>query len=159
MRLSLTRCLLAFLLVATSIPAAAQGPALLAGKPPPADKTASDGPQPIALAGLPARADADERFAGAVVARAAASDPIAGLLPGLRAIEGSVEGKVRDVAPAQLRTLPILRLESLDRHWNFDARQFARWKVRYQAAGGSFASDAAPVSRPLAVSRTAPAAS
>lgn len=158
MRLSLTRFLLAFLLVATSIPAAAQGPALLAGKAPAADKTASDGPQPIALAGLPARADADERFAGAVVARAAASDPLAGLLPGLRAIEGSVDGKVRGVAPAQLRTLPILRLESLDRHWNFDARQFARWKARYQAAGGSFASDAADVSGRLAVWRATRAA-
>jgi len=155
MRLPVSSVLLAILAMATCTPLGAQVPALLSGKENATGQEASangdgKGPQAIALADLQARADADERFAGTVTLRASSSDPVAGLEPGLSAIEASVDGKARQITPAQLQTLPILRLESLDRHWSFDARQFARWKAQFKTSTGTFADDAADVSGRLA---------
>lgn len=116
----------------------------------PAGAPKADAPQAIALADLAARADTDERFASALAIRASATDPASGLSKPLQAIEASVNGKVTQIDGRQLRTLPILRLESLDRHWRFDAREFARWKHEYRLATGPTTADAADVAKRLA---------
>ena len=154
MRLPVPSVLLAILAMSFCGPLTAQVPRVPSGQQADAPQAAiaggnAQGPAAIAVADLPARADEDERFARAVTLRAADSDPVAGLVPALAAIEASVDGKSRHVTTAQLQGLPILSLESLDRHWSFDARQFAHWKARFQAATGTFASDAADVSRRL----------
>lgn len=133
-----------------------QGIAAVAGAAPATEAPAQAGdgkpagPQVIALSALPARADDDERFASSVVMRAAAGDPLAVLGPRLQAIADSVDGKNRQISPAQLRTLPILRLESLARHWNFDARQFTGWRSDYRAATDPYTTDAGDLSVRLA---------
>ena len=153
MRLPVPSVLLAILAMSSCGPLSAQVPLVPSGKQVDAPQAtaggSAQGPKVIAVADLPARADEDERFARAVALRAADSDPVAGLVPALAAIEASVDAKSRQVTTAQLQGLPILSLESLDRHWSFDARQFAHWKARFQAATGTFASDAADVSRRL----------
>jgi len=105
------------------------------------------GPQAIALADIPRRADSDERFATAVALRAASVDPTTGMLPRLRAIEASVEEKNRQAGASQLRTLPILRLESLDRYWAFDAHRFQHWKDDLATATDPYVGNAAELAR------------
>ena len=100
-------------------------------------------PEAIALADIPGRADADERYAEDVTLRAARADPLGRLVPRLEAIEKSVADKNGLFAYGELRTLPVLRLESMERHWKFDARQYARWRGDMQASVAPYAQDAA----------------
>ena len=100
-------------------------------------------PEAIALAEIPARADADERYAEEVSLRAARGNPSGRLVPRLAAIEQSVAQKNGLFAYGELRTLPVVRLESMERHWKFDARQYARWRADMQAAVAPYAEDAA----------------
>lgn len=100
-------------------------------------------PEAIALADIPGRADADERYAEEVSLRAARGDPLGRLVPRLAAIEQSVAQKNGLFAYGELRTLPVVRLESMERHWKFDARQYARWRADMQAAVAPYAEDAA----------------
>lgn len=100
-------------------------------------------PEAIALADVPGRADADERYAEEVSLRAARADPLGRLVPRLAAIEQSVAQKNGLFAYGELRTLPVVRLESMERHWKFDARQYARWRADMQASVAPYAQDAA----------------
>lgn len=100
-------------------------------------------PEAIALADIPGRADADERYAEEVSLRAARADPLGRLVPRLEAIETSVADKNGLFAYGELRTLPVLRLESMERHWKFDARQYARWRADMQGLVAPYAQDAA----------------
>lgn len=100
-------------------------------------------PEAIALAEIPGRADADERYAEEVALRAGHADPLGRLVPKLAAIEQSVAQKNGLFAYAELRTLPVVRLESMERHWKFDARQYARWRSDMQASVAPYAEDAA----------------
>ena len=100
-------------------------------------------PEAITLADVPGRADADERYAEEVSLRAARGNPLGRLVPRLAAIEQSVAQKNGLFAYGELRTLPVVRLESMERHWKFDARQYARWRADMQAAVAPYAEDAA----------------
>ncbi len=100
-------------------------------------------PEAITLADIPGRADADERYAEEVSLRAARADPLGRLVPRLATIEKSVAEKNGLFAYGELRTLPVLRLESMERHWKFDARQYARWRGDMQASVAPYAQDAA----------------
>jgi small-conductance mechanosensitive channel len=97
----------------------------------------------IAMADVPSRADADERYAEEVTLRAANVDPLGRLVPRLATIEQSVDQKTRLFRYGELRTLPVVRLESMERHWKFDARQYARWRADMQASVSPYAQDAA----------------
>lgn len=83
------------------------------------------GAETIAIGDIPATADSDERFAQEVLLLAGQSMPINQLEPRLEAITTSVREKSRLYKLPDLRLLPVLRLESLQRQWKFDARQFA----------------------------------
>lgn len=104
-------------------------------------------PAQIAVADIPLRADTDERFAEGVMLRAGAEDPTRTLAPRLEEIARSVDEKLNQFKPAALRTLPVLRLESLERHWKFDARRFARWQADMRAALTPYAEDAAALAQ------------
>lgn len=104
-------------------------------------------PAAIAVADIPLRADTDERFAEGVVLRAGAEDATGALAPRLEAIAKSVDDKLREFRPADLRTLPVMRLESLERHWKFDARRFARWQSDMRAVLTPYADDAAALAQ------------
>jgi len=139
--MSVTRLLLACLCCVLPLSALAQDvTALLAPTKP---KT----PEAIALADIPGRADADERYAESVMLRAANPDPVGRLVPRLAAIEKSVDEKSRLFAYGELRTLPVARLESMARHWTFDARQYSRWRTDMQGQVSPYAQDAAELAR------------
>ncbi|MFC3813710.1 mechanosensitive ion channel domain-containing protein [Lysobacter sp. GCM10012299] len=104
------------------------------------------GPAAIPVADIPSRADDDERFAQDVMLRARSADLTGELAPRLAAIENSVNEKAKLFVSTDLRALPVMRLESLDRHWKFDARQYARWQNDLRQASAPFADDAAEIS-------------
>lgn len=112
-----------------------------------ASDAAATAPQSVPVGDIPWRADADERFAREVTARATRIDPLAAFGPRLVAIQDSVNEKSRMLSADELRTLPILRLESLERHWNFDARQYARWRADLRAATEPLSDDASELAR------------
>ncbi|GAA5074096.1 mechanosensitive ion channel domain-containing protein [Lysobacter panacisoli] len=104
-------------------------------------------PNSIPVADIATRADTDERFAESVILRAMSPDPAEQLAPALQAISKSVEEKLREFKPEELRNLPVMRLESLERHWKFDARRFARWQSDMRQAATPYAQDAAELAR------------
>ncbi|MFD4841476.1 mechanosensitive ion channel domain-containing protein [Achromobacter sp. NPDC058515] len=101
----------------------------------------------IQMADIPLRADTDLRYAEGVLQRAATADPAAAFTPTLDAIAKSADEKLYEFQPAQLRNLPIMRLESLERHWLFDARRLAHWHADMRQATAWYASDAAELLR------------
>ncbi|MCF8826671.1 mechanosensitive ion channel [Xanthomonas campestris pv. raphani] len=96
---------------------------------------------------LIARADTDERLAMSAIARAGAPDPSLPLAASLELIARSVDARLHQFSPTQLRLLPIMRLESLDRHWHFDARRYARWREAMNLATAPYAADVAELAR------------
>ncbi len=137
-----------FRLIATMLMAGLLGSAHGQDKPAPAAQPAAPAPPPaIQMADIPLRADTDHRYAEGVIERVAATDPADALAPRLEAIARSVDEKLHQFQPAQLRTLPVMRLESLERHWVFDARRFDRWQADMQRVTSAYASDAAELAR------------
>lgn len=104
-------------------------------------------PPVIHMADIPLQADSDRRFADAVIQRVSGTDPIDALAPRLEAIARSVDQKNYQFSPTQLRSLPIMRLESLERHWIFDGRRIERWQTDLQQATASYSADAAELVR------------
>ncbi|HEY1136795.1 MAG TPA: mechanosensitive ion channel domain-containing protein [Xanthomonadaceae bacterium] len=108
--------------------------------------------QPAAPAAVPvgeiaSRMSDDERFVEEVRLRTAGADPVKRLGPGLAAIERSVDGKMRLFRGQDMMQLPVMRLESLERHWKFDARQFALWREEMKLATAAPTSDAQDIAR------------
>ena len=125
------------------IPAAqAAGPSILP-TPAPAAAAAPSGPEPIATADIPLRADADERFAEEVIARSNSRDPSQKLAAQLDDLSKSVLAESRAVQRDELRTLSITRLESLERHWQFYERELDDWRRSLQQASTQYNEDAA----------------
>ncbi|SSW61648.1 mechanosensitive ion channel family protein [Achromobacter agilis] len=109
-------------------------------------QAASPGPM-IRLADIPLRADTDHRYAEGVIDRISTSDPADALAPRLEAIAQSADEKLHQFQPAELRTLPVMRLESLERHWMFDERRFDHWQADMQRTIAQYAGDAAELAR------------
>jgi small-conductance mechanosensitive channel len=105
------------------------------------------GPEPVAAADIPLRADADERFAADVIQRSEGRDPTANLGPRLEALATSVQRESELFKRDELQRLSITRLESLDRHWAFFARQLERWRRDLAQASDQYTDDAAELSK------------
>jgi small-conductance mechanosensitive channel len=118
--------LLIVLLVSLFRQAAAQPATQPAGKLP--LPSATDTP-PIAVQNILARADEEQQLVDVARQLLAAPPPIARLQRGLDDIGKPVDAKLRAGSGAVLRELPIMRLESLARHWDFDAARYARWEA------------------------------
>ncbi|WP_158238430.1 MULTISPECIES: mechanosensitive ion channel family protein [Luteimonas] len=143
--LRIASVLLAALALATT--AAAQSPLLPgagAASSNAAPPATDDAPTAVDVADIPAQADADQRLAErTLAARANAAAPAEAFAQRLAAIESSVEDPFWRLSPAGLRTLPVPRLESLSRHWLFQARRLARWRADLADATARQAGDAA----------------
>ena len=124
-----------------ALPAFAQAKAVAA--PAPAAAEGPKAPVAIPVADIPLRADTDERFAEAVTLRALEEDPTDRLAPQLDAIARSVDEKAKMFRAGDLRALPVMRLESFERHWKFDARRFARWQEDMRTATAPYGQSAA----------------
>jgi small-conductance mechanosensitive channel len=93
------------------------------------------------------RADADERFAQEVIQRSRGQDPTAKLQKRLEALAESVRQEGQHIDRDELRRLSIARLESLERHWNFYAKQLEVWRRDLKEATSQYNEDAAELSR------------
>lgn len=134
-------------------PVAARAP-LLAGAaaatqaagPAAAETPAAASASAVDVADIPAQADVDQRLAErirAATAEAGAATPAAAFARRLATIETSVEDPFWRFTSADMRTLPIPRLESLSRHWTFQARQLAQWQADLRQTTTRQAGDAA----------------
>ncbi len=140
-RFALLACLLLSIVVLPGPVLAAQDIAKALAAP----EAKPEAPQAIPLADIPTRADADERFAETVIAQANTPGPVASLAQRLDAIGRSARQKTQLAATQDLDTLPVLRLESLDRHWSFDDRLFERWRADLKEASTPFVTSAAEI--------------
>jgi small-conductance mechanosensitive channel len=123
-----------------SLPLLAQDAAVPAGP-------AKSGPEAIVPVDIPLRADADERFAQDVSQRSQGQDHTAKLQKRLDELAESVRQEGQYFKRDEMKQLSIARLESLDRHWNFYARQLETWRRDLKEATGQFTEDAAELSR------------
>ena len=117
------------------------------GAPAQTSVTQATSPAPIPVSEIPSRISNDERFVEEVRLRATGVDPMERLVPALAAIEQSVDAKSRQWHGADLVHLPVMRLESLDRHWVFDARQFAQWREDMKLLVATPTTDAQDIAR------------
>jgi small-conductance mechanosensitive channel len=141
-RVGFRACVASLLALWWSLPAAAQD----AAAPAPATP-ASTGPQVIAAADIPVRADIDERFAQDVFERNRGQDPTAKSQRQLAALAESVRVESGHIKRDELKLLSITRLESLDRHWRFYGKQLEKWRNDLKDATAQATEDAADLSR------------
>ena len=97
---------------------------------------------PIAVPDILARADEDQQRVDRAKQLLQAADPADRLGRALDDIARPVDAKLNNTAGGALRTLPVMRLESLARHWEFDARRFARWEEQARRALAPYADSA-----------------
>jgi len=90
--------------------------------------------QPIALQDILARADDDQQRVEQAKRLLAAPDPLLHLQKQLGEIAAPVDAKLHNAAGVALRELPVMRLESLARHWQFDIRRHERWEAEARRA-------------------------
>jgi potassium efflux system protein len=141
------------LMIALACPllAQAQFPGLLPAKDKgdtaSAEPAAATAPVAVPVGEIAARMSDDERFVEEVRLRTAGADPVQRLGPGLAVIERSVDAKARLFRGEELTQLPVMRLESLERHWKFDARRFAQWREEMTLAAAAPTSDAQEIAR------------
>lgn len=83
---------------------------------------------PIAVQDIPARALEEQQRIDLVRQQLAAGAPVVRLTRELDDIAQPVTAKQHGAAANRLDSLPVMRLESLARHWDFDARRIARWE-------------------------------
>lgn len=84
---------------------------------------------PIPLQDILTRADDEQQHVDRVNQLLALPDPVDQLRATLDDIAAPVDAKLRTTSGIVLNDLPIARLESLSRHWEFDARSFERWEA------------------------------
>jgi small-conductance mechanosensitive channel len=108
---------------------------------------AKAGPEVIAAADIPTRADADERFAQDVVQRSRGQDPTAKLRTRLDTLGKSVREEGQYFKRDEMKLLAIARLESLERHWKFYGRELKDWRDDLQQVMAPYNEDAAELLR------------
>ncbi len=115
------------------------------------EKPAATTVEPIAPADIAARADAEERFVQEVMARAHQADPARKLEPQLDQLANGVRKLSETFKRDEMLSLPVIRLESLDRHWKFYDKHLAEWRDALQRITSRYSEDAAEVARRRAV--------
>ena len=94
---------------------------------------------PVAAPDILTRADEDLQRVDRAKRLLGAADPSERLGRELDTIARPVNAKLNAAAGGALRTLTVMRLESLARHWDFDDRRFARWEERSDRALSPYA--------------------
>jgi len=114
-----------------------------AGAPPQEKATV----EPIATGDIALRADTDERFVQEVVTDATQKDPTARLAPRLEQLSAGVSKLAGRFKSDELLQLSAIRLESLQRHWNFYGKQLELWRRDLQKATAIYSNDAAELAK------------
>jgi potassium-dependent mechanosensitive channel len=117
---------------------------LAAASPEPPSPTSSGtaAANPVAAPDILTRADEDLQRVDRAKRLLQAADPSEQLARELDDIARPVDAKLNAAAGGTLRTLTVMRLESLARHWDFDERRFARWEDRSRRALSPYADTA-----------------
>ena len=97
---------------------------------------------PITIQDILKQTDEDQQLVDVARQLLAAPPPFARLRATLDAIAAPVNAKLLSARGTALRALPIMRLESLARHWEFDARRYARWEAESRATFAPYADSA-----------------
>lgn len=118
------------------------GIASASAQPAPPAMAASAAVSPIAVPDILARANEDQQRVDRARQLLQAADPAERLGRALDDIARPVDAKLDSTAGGALRTLPVMRLESLARHWEFDARRFAAWEHQARRALAPYADNA-----------------
>jgi potassium efflux system protein len=127
--------------------AALSAPAVRAQDTEPAATPTTKGPGAIALADIPVRAFADEGFAQDVILRSKGRDPAEKLTPRLDRLDRAVREQTALFQQDDLRYLPVIRLESLERHWRFYRKQFESWRDELKDATTPYSDDASQLAK------------
>jgi potassium efflux system protein len=127
---------------------AARQPALPTGGAGDAAVAASEAAVEIVAAPeIPMRADLDERFAQDVIAGSGQLDPAASLSPRLAGISSGIAGLNESLRRQDLSGMPVVRLESVAKHWRFYDRELEEWRQDLESAMAPVAQDAAALAR------------
>lgn len=114
--------------------AAAQPAAAMISLPPSAGPASPLSARMIAVQDVLVRAEEDQQRIDWAKRLLAAPDPADRLRTALDDIARPVDAKTQSTAGGALRALPVMRLESLARHWQFDERRFTSWQARARRA-------------------------
>ncbi|MBU2288346.1 MAG: mechanosensitive ion channel [Gammaproteobacteria bacterium] len=98
--------------------------------------------KPISVQDVLACATEDQQRVDQAKRLVAAPDPTNRLQRGLDDIARPVDAKVQNTTAGTLPELPVMRLESLARHWDFDSRRFDRWQAQARRALAPYADSA-----------------
>jgi small-conductance mechanosensitive channel len=139
---SLAPCCAALLLVSAPTTGAADTAQGIAEKP---------AIEAIATGDIALRADADERYLQDVMAHTTGRNPTAKLEPRLARLSAGVVQLAGRFKSDELLQLSIVRLESLQRHWEFYARQLELWRRDLQRATAVYSDDAAQLAKRRAI--------
>ena len=146
---------LALVLAATGSFAAGLSIPGIPGANAPAEAVAkATGPQPITAGEIPARADADERFARAVISRTRPKDAAAKMGGQLDEMTVGIVNLAKTFEKEDLQQLAAIRLESLASHWSFYDDQLEDWRRELDRATSPFISDAAELAKRRAIWET-----
>ena len=144
----LTACLL---LIAPTL-AVLEATAAPTSRATPTAAAASDGGvEPISSAEIAMRADADERVIQQRLALARQADPAARLVPPLDALAAGTLKLSETAKLDELKTLPAIRLESLERHWMFYEARLADLRGQLQRITAAYSDAAADLATRRAV--------
>lgn len=102
---------------------------------------------PVAVHDIVADIDAQERRIASMNKLLVGPDPAVRLQRALDEIAVPVNAKLSATAGVQLRGLPVMRLESLARHWQFDARRIEHWKQLAQESMDLYSDGALQLAR------------
>tara|TARA_R110000851_G_scaffold297817_2_gene453123 strand:+ start:5532 stop:8012 length:2481 start_codon:yes stop_codon:yes gene_type:complete len=109
---------------------------------PSAGAASSAATEPIPIRDILIRAEEEQQRLEWANRLLAAPDPVEPLSRALAEIADPIDAKLRSTTDITLRDLPIMRLESLLRHWEFDAHRLERWEARAKRALAPYADSA-----------------
>ncbi len=145
----LMRLIACLLLTASTLVAFAAGGAPEGDTKPSAAPAAPAAPvvEAVAPAEILMQADADERFIEEKLALARQPDPADKLVPQFDTLAAGVHQLSGNFKQDELRALPAIRLESLERHWAFYDSQLAAWREKLQRVTAVYSEAAADLAR------------
>jgi len=117
-------------------------PSQAKGAPPDTTPPQKTTVEPIPTGDIALRADTDERFVQDVMTHAKQKDPAERLEPKLEKLSAGVTQLAGRFRGEELLQLSAIRLESLQRHWNFYGKQLEAWRRDLQKATAVFSDDA-----------------
>lgn len=106
---------------------------------------------PIALTDILDRADEDQQRVDSAKRLLASPDPITPLSGLLEDIARPAHAKQQTAHSVVFGELPVMRVESLARHWEFDARRLERWDMQARRAFGPYSEIALQLAQRRAV--------